>query len=31
MTSCGISCLQAELMLSANKLGLLARERLEQE
>lgn len=31
MTSCGISCLQSELMLSANKLGMLDRERLEKE
>lgn len=31
MTSCGISCLQAELMLSANKLGMLDRERLIKE
>lgn len=31
MTSCGISCLQAELMLSANKLGMLDRERLKKE
>lgn len=31
MTSCGISCLQSELMLSANKLGMLDRERLERE
>ncbi len=31
MTSCGISCLQSELMLSANKLGMLNREQLEQE
>ena len=30
MTSCGISCLQSELMLSANKLGMLDRERLEK-
>ena len=31
MTSCGISCLQAELMLSADKLGMLDRERLKKE
>ena len=31
MTSCGISCLQSELMLSANKLGMLDRGRLERE
>ena len=31
MTSCGISCLQSELILSANRLGLLDRERLEKE
>lgn len=31
MTACGISCLQSELMLSANKLGMLDRERLEKE
>lgn len=31
MTSCGISCLQSELMLSANKLGMLDREQLEKE
>lgn len=31
MTSCGISCLQSELVLSANKLGMLDRERLEKE
>ena len=30
MTSCGISCLQSELMLSADKLGMLDRERLKQ-
>ena len=30
MTSCGISCLQSELMLSANKLGMLDRDRLEK-
>ena len=30
MTSCGISCLQSELMLSANKLGMLDRGRLEK-
>lgn len=31
MTSCGISCLQSELMLSANKLGMLDRKQLEQK
>ena len=31
MTSCGISCLQSELMLSANKLGMLDRDRLKKE
>ena len=31
MTSCGISCLQSELMLSAGKLGMLDRERLAKE
>ena len=31
MTSCGLSCLQSELMLSANKLGLLDHKRLQQE
>ena len=31
MTSCGISCLQSELMLSANRLGMLDRGRLEKE
>ena len=31
MTSCGISCLQSELMLSANKLGMLDRQQLEKE
>ena len=31
MTSCGISCLQSELMLSANRLGMLDRELLEKE
>lgn len=30
MTSCGIACLQSELMLSANKLGMLDRERLKK-
>ncbi|WP_297213097.1 dicarboxylate/amino acid:cation symporter [uncultured Flavonifractor sp.] len=30
MTSCGISCLQSELMLSANKLGMLDRECLKR-
>lgn len=30
MTSCGISCLQSELMLSANRLGMLDRGRLEK-
>lgn len=31
MTSCGISCLQSELLLSANKLGMLDRRLLERE
>lgn len=31
MTSCGISCLQSELMLSANRLGMLDRGQLEKE
>ena len=31
MTSCGLSCLQAELMLSASKLGMLDRQKLEKE
>lgn len=31
MTSCGISCLQSELILSANKLGMLDREKLGKE
>lgn len=31
MTSCGISCLQSELVLSANRLGMLDRGRLEKE
>ena len=31
MTSCGISCLQSELMLSADRLGMLDREQLEKE
>ena len=31
MTSCGLSCLQSELMLSANKLGMLDHKRLQQE
>ena len=31
MTSCGISCLQSELILSANRLGMLDRGRLEKE
>lgn len=31
MTSCGISCLQSELMLAANKLGMLDLERLKKE
>ena len=30
MTSCGIACLQSQLMLSANMLGRLERERLEK-
>ena len=31
MTSCGISCLQSELMLSASKLGMLDRDILQKE
>lgn len=31
MTSCGIACLQSELMLAANRLGMLDRECLERE
>lgn len=31
MTSCGLACLQSELMLSADKLGMLDRERLIEE
>lgn len=31
MTSCGISCLQSELILSSNKLGMLDRETLGKE
>ena len=31
MTSCGISCLQSELMLSAHKLGMLDRDCLKRE
>ena len=31
MTSCGISCLQSELMLSAGRLGMLDREQLKRE
>lgn len=31
MTSCGISCLQSELMLSANKLGMLDQSILRKE
>ena len=31
MTSCGIACLQSELMLSAGKLGMLDREVLRKE
>lgn len=31
MTSCGIACLQSELMLSAGKLGMLDREVLREE
>ena len=31
MTSCGISCLQSELLLAANRLGLLDKKRLKKE
>ncbi len=31
MTSCGISCLQSELTLAANRLGLLDKDRLKKE
>ena len=31
MTSCGLSCLQSELMLSAHKLGMMDREVLTRE
>ena len=31
MTSCGISCLQSELILAANQLGLLDQDRLKKE
>ena len=31
MTACAISCLQSELMLSSNKLGMLDREKLKKE
>ncbi len=31
MTSCGISCLQSELLLAANRLGLLNKGRLRKE
>ena len=31
MTSCGISCLQSELLLAANQLGLLDKDRLKKE
>ncbi len=31
MTSCGISCLQSELLLAANKLGMLDRTLLEKD
>lgn len=31
MTSCGLSCLQSELLLAANKLGMLDRELLTSE
>lgn len=30
MTSCGISCLQSELLLASNRLGLLDKDRLEK-
>ena len=29
MTSCGLSCLQSELVLSAHSLGMLDKEKLE--
>ena len=31
MTSCGISCLQSELLLAANRRGLLDKDRLRKE
>lgn len=31
MTSCGVSCLQSELTLAANRLGMLNRDRLMKE
>ena len=31
MTSCGISCLQSELLLAANRLGLLDKDKLKKE
>ena len=31
MTSCGISCLQSELVLASNRLGLLDEEKLKEE
>lgn len=31
MTSCGISCLQSELILASNRLGLLDKEKLKEE
>lgn len=31
MTSCGISCLQSELLLAANRLGFVDRDRLNKE
>ena len=31
MTSCGVCCLQSELVLASNRLGLLDRDRLKKE
>lgn len=31
MTSCGISCLQSELLLAINRLGLLNKDKLKKE
>lgn len=31
MTSCGISCLQSELLLATNRLGLLNKDKLKKE